>query len=79
MVLEYLAYDAHDTFPVMGYPHALQKAHEYAVMTGLEMTVLGDMMVNHLLEMMAPEFSEKLLRHVNLGRGLLKGGARSGG
>ena len=79
MVLEYLAYDAHDTFPIIGYPHSLQKAHEHAVMTGLEMSVLGDVMVNHLLEMMPPELSEKLVRHVSLGRGLLKGGTRSGG
>jgi hypothetical protein len=79
MVLEYLSHDALDTFPVIGYPYALQKAHEYAVLTGLEMSILGDMMINHLIRNMPNDASEKLVRHVNLGRGLLKGGARHGG
>ena len=78
-VLEYLAYDAFDTFPVIGYPHSLQKAHEYATMTGLEMTVLGDMMIDHVLGHFPPGPAEKIIRQVNLGRGLLKGGARHGG
>jgi hypothetical protein len=78
IVLEYLAHDAASTFPTIGYPHSLQKAHEYAVMNGLEMTVIADIMVDNLIKRMAPEFAEKVLRHVNLGRGLLKGGARHG-
>ncbi len=79
MVLEYLAYDSHDTFPTIGYPTSLQKAHEYAVMTGLEMTVLGDMMVDKLLDSIPANQTEKIIRHVNLGRGLMKGGSRYGG
>jgi len=79
MVLEYVAYDARDNFPVIGYPHSLQKAHEYAVMNGLEMTVIADMMIGHLLAGMPPEATEKILRLVNLGRGLVRGGARHGG
>ena len=78
MVLEYLAHDAQETFPVIGYPNSLQKAHEYAVLTGLEMTVLGDILIRHLLELVEPRLREKLLRHVNLNRGLAKGGTRSG-
>lgn len=79
VILEYLSHDALDTFPAIGYPHALQKAHEHAVMTGLEMTVLGDMMIDHLIDNMPDDVGEKLIRHVNLGRGLMKGGARHGG
>lgn len=79
MVLEYLSHDALDTFPVIGYPYALQKAHEYAVLTGLEMSILGDMMINHLIRNMPKDASEKLIRHMSIGRGLLKGGVRHGG
>lgn len=79
MVLEYLAYDAQDTFPTVGYPGSLQKAHDYAVLNGLEMTVLGDMMVQALLGRTDPALVEKLLRHINLNRGLAKGGVRNAG
>jgi len=78
IVLEYLSHDALSTFPTIGYPHSLQKAHEYAVMNGLEMTALADIMVDHLMKSMPAELSEKILRHVNLGRGLLKGATQYG-
>ena len=79
MVLEYLAYDAQHSFPVIGYPHSLQKAHDHVTMTGLEMTVLGDIMIHRLLEHFDEGTRERILRLVNLGRGLLKGGVRHGG
>ena len=79
VILEYLAHDAYDNFPVIGYPNSLQKAHEHAVMTGLEMTVLADVMIDQLMQNMPPEISEKIARHVNFGRGLVKGGGRYGG
>jgi len=78
-VIEYLSYDAQETFPSVGYPNCLQKAHDFAVMTGLEMTALGDLLVHHLLDCFDVDIAEKILRHVNLGRGLVKGGARHGG
>jgi hypothetical protein len=78
-VLEYLAHDAQETFPIIGYPNSLQRAHDFAVLTGLEMTVLGDMMLQSLLARAAPELKERLLRHVNLNRGLAKGGSRNAG
>jgi len=78
-ILEYLVHDSNATFPIVGYPNSLQKAHEFAVMTGLEMSVLGDMMISKLLNNTPDELKEKVLRHVNLGRGLIKGGSRYGG
>lgn len=78
-VLEYLVNDASETFPMIGYPAALQRAHENAVLTGFEMTVLGDLMTEALKNQMSPDFTERLVRHIHLGRGLMKGGARRGG
>ena len=78
-VLEYLANDAVDTFPVLGYPSALQRAHDHAVLTGLEMTVLGDLMTDALQERMDERLRERIIRHVHLGRGLIKGGGRGNG
>lgn len=75
-VLEYLAHDASETFPIVGYPSALQRAHEHAALTGLEMTVLGDMMTDSLQDHVDRSLRERIVRHVHLGRGLIKGGAR---
>jgi len=78
-ILEYLVYDASETFPTIGYPSALQRAHENAVLTGFEMTVLGDLMTDGLKGNIDESFTEKLMRHIHLGKGLMKGGARKGG
>ena len=78
-ILEYLVNDSLDTFPVLGYPSALQRAHDHAVLTGLEMTVLGDLMTDALQEQVDESLRERIVRHVHLGRGLIKGGARRGG
>jgi hypothetical protein len=77
-ILEYLVNDAIDTFPVIGYPSALQRAHEHAVLTGLEMTMLGDLMTEALQEQVDEPLRERIIRLVHLGRGLIKGGARRG-
>lgn len=78
-ILEYLVNDSLDTFPVLGYPSALQRAHDHAVLTGLEMTVLGDLMTDALQDQVDESLRERIVRHVHLGRGLIKGGARRGG
>ena len=78
-ILEYLVNDALDTFPVLGYPSALQRAHDHAVLTGLEMTVLGDLMTDALRDHVDDSLRERIVRHVHLGRGLIKGGGRRSG
>ncbi len=78
-VLEYLVNDALDNFPVLGYPSALQRAHDHAVLTGLEMTVLGDLMTDALRDHVDDSLRERIVRHVHLGRGLIKGGGRRSG
>lgn len=78
-ILEYLVNDSLDTFPALGYPSALQRAHDHAVLTGLEMTVLGDLMTDALQGHMDDSLRERITRHVHLGRGLVKGGGRRSG
>lgn len=73
-VLEYLVNDSQETFPVLGYPSALQRAHEHAELSGLEMTVLGDLMTDSLQNHIDNSLRERIVRHVHLGRGLIKGG-----
>ena len=75
-VLEYLAETAKSSFPIVGYPHPLIKAHENAVLHGLEISVLSDLMVKRITENKVDEDTERILRHVNLGKGLIKGGIR---
>lgn len=75
-VLEYLANDALDTYPVQGYPSSLRRAHDHAVLTGLEMTVLGDLMTSMLQQQTEEPLRERILRHIFLGRGLIRGGGR---
>ena len=79
-VLEYLVNDARDTFPYPGYPSALQRAHNNAVLTGLEMTVLGDLMADALRDGADNDtLKERLIRHIILNRGLVKAGGRNVG
>ena len=77
--LEYLANDAAQSFPVIGYPAALRRAHERAVLTGLEMVVTGDLMTDALKASMTSEPQrERVTRMVHLGRELIQKG-RAGG
>jgi hypothetical protein len=77
-VLEYLAETAKSSFPVLGYPYPLVRAHENANLSGLEMEIIGDLMSKALLDWADEKEREKFLRHIILGRGLIKGGTRHG-
>ena len=50
------------------------KAHEGAVLHGLEMSVLESMLVEELLSGLPPEDADRTFEHVAIGRGLQKGG-----
>lgn len=75
-VLEYLAETARSSFPVVGYPHPLIKAHENAVIHGLEMSVFSDLLIKRITAGKKDEDIERIIRHVNLGKGLIRGGIR---
>lgn len=73
-VLEYLAENAKTSFPIIGYPHPLIKAHENAVLHGLEMEILSDYLVKSILKLHTEKEIDKILAHVTLGHGISKGG-----
>ncbi len=75
-ILEYLVETARASFPTPGYPQPLVRAHENANLRGLEMSVLGDLIVQAVADGVRDTEVEKVLRHVALGRGLVLGGTK---
>ena len=73
-ILEYLAETAKSSFPVVGYPEPLIKAHEGAVLHGFEMSILEDLLVEEVVRSQVPNDADRTLEHVAIGRGLLRGG-----
>jgi hypothetical protein len=73
-ILEYLAETAKSSFPTVGYPEPLIKAHEGAVLHGFEMSILEDLLVEEVVKGQIPNEADKTLEHVAIGRGLLRGG-----
>lgn len=77
-VFEYLAETAKSSFPVLGYPYPLVKAHENANLSGLEIGITGDLMTRALMDWVDANDKEKILRHITLGRGLITGSGHYG-
>ncbi len=73
-ILEYLAETARDSFPTLGYPGPLIRAHEHAVLYGLEMSVLQDLLLELVLNALSVTDRSRALEHVALGRQLEKSG-----
>jgi hypothetical protein len=76
-VLEYLAETAKASYPTPGYPQPLVQAHEHANLRGLEMSVLGDILIRNVAAEVNEEEAEGVIRHVAFGRGLVLGGTRN--
>ncbi len=71
-VLEYLAETAKNSFPTVGYPEQLLRAHEHAVLYGLEMSVLEDLLLEDVLDALSIVDRARALEHVALGKQLEK-------
>lgn len=69
-ILGQLTVDAQQGFPIPDYPMCIQRAHDYAKLTGLEIEVLQDFMVDGMCQGLSLEESERLLRMKYLGRSL---------
>lgn len=69
-VLGQLTIDAQQGFPIPDYPMCIQRAHDYAKLTGLEVEVLQDMLVQGMCQKLSPQEVERLLRLKHLGRSL---------
>ncbi len=73
-ILEYAAWTANLSFPVIGYPSPLIKAHENAVLTGIEMEYLASLLKTRILELYDESEQEKILSNIWFKKALLKEG-----
>ena len=69
-ILGQLTVDAQQGFPIPDYPMCIQKAHDFAKMTGLEMVVLQDLLMEGMCQSLTEEQRERLYRMRYLGQSL---------
>ena len=69
-ILGQLTVDAQQGFPIPDYPMCIQKAHNFAKLSGLEIQDLQDMLLQGMCSRLTDEESERLLRMKHLGRTL---------
>jgi hypothetical protein len=69
-ILGQLTVDAQQGFPIPDYPMCIQRAHEFAKLTGLEVEILQDLLVQGMCQHLTPDETERLLRMKYLGQSL---------
>jgi hypothetical protein len=69
-ILGQLTVDAQQGFPMPDYPMCIQRAHDFAKLTGLEIQVLQDLLLQGVCQKLTPEESERMLRFQYLGQSL---------
>lgn len=69
-ILGQLTQDAQPGFPIPDFPMCVQKAHDFAKVNGLEMSILQDILFEGIIQNMSPEEKEKILRIKHLGQNL---------
>lgn len=69
-ILGQLTVDSQQGFPIPDYPMCIQKAHDFAKLTGLEVQILQDILVQTMCEKLTDKETEKLLRMKHLGQSL---------
>jgi len=67
-ILGQLTQDAQPGFPIPDFPMCVQKAHDFAKVNGLEMSVLQDILFEGITQNMTPTEKEKILRMKHLGQ-----------
>lgn len=69
-ILGQLMTDAQQGFPIPDYPMCVQRAHDYAKLTGIEIVVLQDLLIDGITQNLTPEQAERLHRMRYLGQTL---------
>jgi hypothetical protein len=69
-ILGQLAVDAQQGFPIPDYPMTIQRAHDFAKLTGLEIAILEDLLLEGMCAHLKPEETDRLLRLKHLSRAL---------
>jgi len=73
-ILEYLVSSSKSSFPIIGYPYPLIKAHENAALTGIEMEYLASLLKNEILQRYSETEKERILSNIWFRKALTKGG-----
>jgi hypothetical protein len=69
-ILGQLTVDSQQGFPIPDYPMCIQRAHDFAKLSGLEVEVLQDLLVGGMCAGLKSDEAERLLRLKHLGRSL---------
>ena len=73
-ILEYLVSSSKSSFPIIGYPYPLIKAHENAALTGIEMEYLASLLKSEILKRYSEPEKERILSSIWFKKALTKGG-----
>jgi hypothetical protein len=76
-ILEYVAWTSRNSFPTLGYPYPLIKAHENASLTGIEMEYLASHLKTEILGRYPDADKEKILSSIWFKKTLLKGESKN--
>ena len=69
-IIGQLLNDAQPGFPIPDFPQSVQKAHDFASISGIEVAVLQDILFNGITEKLTPEETERISRMRYLGQNL---------
>lgn len=69
-IIGQLTKDAQPGFPIPDFPMCVQKAHDFAKVSGLEVDILQDILFEGITQNLAPDEKEKVLRMKHLGQNL---------
>lgn len=72
-IMSYLAKDSAHSYPVLGYPQTIMRAHEFAVSLGLPASILRDRIMKDLVENTDPDLADYLRNARILGESVAKG------
>ena len=72
-IMGYLAKDSAHSYPVLGYPQTLMRAHEFAVSLGLPASILRDRIMRDLVENTDPRLASYIQDAMILGEAVDKG------
>ena len=72
-IMGYLAKDSINSYPVIGYPQTIMKAHEFATSLGLPASILRDAIMERLVNNTDTELSRYVRDAIFLGESVDKG------
>ena len=73
-IMEYIAFTSKHSFPLIGYPAPLIKAHENASLTGIEMEYLASLLKQEIMKRYSEKEKEKILSSIWFKKALSTGG-----